>query len=48
MFYEYVDKLRNREEREVTSVQSKLKQELYDLFEKYLTEGKITETTTYD
>ena len=45
MFYDYVDKLRNREEKATAAVQAKLKQDVYDLFEEYLKNGKITADT---
>lgn len=47
LFYDYVDKIRNREEKAVASIQSQLKQDLYDLFEKDFQEGTITLSTKY-
>lgn len=42
LFYAYVDKLRNREEKAAASIQAKLKQDVYDLFEEYMKKGLIT------
>lgn len=45
LFYDYVDKMRNREEKEIGAIQAKLRQDLYDLFEEYWTSGRITVQT---
>ena len=45
LFYDYVDRLRNREEKEIASIQSQYKQNLYDLFDQYFQEGIITIST---
>ena len=47
LFYDYVDRIRNREEKEIASIQSQYKQNLYDLFDQYFQEGIITISTKY-